>query len=48
MENSVVYSMNAAKMERSKIRQTIINTKSEYDRIKGELSKGQGLAGHTV
>ena len=35
-------------MEKSRIRQNIANAKSEYDRIKGELSSGQGFAGDTV
>ena len=35
-------------MEKSRIRQNIANAKNEYDRIKGELSRGQGLAGDTV
>ena len=38
----------AAILERTKIRQNITNAKSEYDRIRGALSRGQGLAGDTV
>ena len=37
-----------ALMERARLRQNIANAKSEYDRIKGELSRGQGLAGDTI
>ena len=48
VDNNVVKGRNAAIMERSKIRQNITNAKSEYDRIRGELSKGQGLAGDAV
>ena len=35
-------------MEKSRIRQNIANAKNEYDRVKGELSWGQGLAGGTI
>ena len=48
VESYAITGRNAAIVERSKIRQTITNAKSECDRIKGELSKGQGLAGDTV
>ena len=48
VDNYVVKGRSAAIMQKSKIRQTITNAKSEYDRIKGELSRGQGLAGDTV
>ena len=37
-----------ASRERARLRQNIANAKSDYDRIKGELSRGQGLAGDTI
>ena len=48
VEHYTLKGKNAAILERSKIRQTITNAKSEYDRIKRELSKGHGLAGDTI
>ena len=48
VENYVVKGRSAAKMEKSKIRHNITNAKSEYDRTRGELSRGQGLAGDTI
>ena len=48
VDNYVVKGKNAALMERARIRQDIADAKSEYDRIRGDLSRGQGLSGDTV
>ena len=48
VEDYEVKGKHAALMERARRRQNIANAKSEYDRIKGELSRGQGLAGDTI
>ena len=46
--NYVVKGTTAALMERARVRQSIANAKSEYDRMRGDLSRGQGLSGDTV
>jgi hypothetical protein len=48
VENYDAKGKHVALMERARLRQNIANAKSEYDRIEGELSKGQGLAGDAI